>query len=63
MSEQSLEITHMEPFAIKSLEWEISNLMNTSWDRGMFVLSHLDLRWPIIIMDDDLNIASIIDWE
>ena len=30
---------------------------------GPFVLSHLDLRWPNIIVDDDLDILAVIDWE
>ncbi|KAM5344703.1 hypothetical protein ACJ41O_010565 [Fusarium nematophilum] len=32
-------------------------------DKGPFVLNHLDLRSPNIIVDKDLQIQGIIDWE
>lgn len=63
MSEQSLETARLEVFALKHLERELSRFIDANWDKGPFVLSHLDLRWPNIMVDDDLNILAIIDWE
>ncbi|KAK7431675.1 hypothetical protein QQZ08_001894 [Neonectria magnoliae] len=65
ISEQSLETAQLEVFALEHLERELHNFVNinTCWDNGPFVLSHFDLRGPNIIVDDDLNILAVIDWE
>lgn len=38
-------------------------LVHPDLDRGHFILNHLDLRSPNIIVDKNLNIQGIIDWE
>lgn len=63
MSEQTLGTAQCELFALTHLERELSSFTNADWDEGPFVLSHLDLRWPNIIVNDDLDILAIIDWE
>ncbi|WEW56652.1 hypothetical protein PRK78_002100 [Emydomyces testavorans] len=40
------------------MEW-----VNPKYNQGPFVLMHGDLRPPNIIIDDDFNIVSILDWE
>lgn len=63
MSDQSLKVAQREIFALECLEKEVSRLSNFRWDDGRFILSHFDLRWPNILVDDDSNIVAIIDWE
>lgn len=53
----------MELFALDHLEQLIPALTAPERDSDCFVLSHSDLRPANIIVDDDLNIISIIDWE
>ncbi|KAL5584116.1 hypothetical protein FOVSG1_015467 [Fusarium oxysporum f. sp. vasinfectum] len=50
----------MEIFAVNHLKQLTEELAD---DPGCFVLSHSDLRPPNIIVDDDFNITSILDWE
>lgn len=63
MSECSLEDTQLEVFALEHLEKALHAFINSIGDNNTFVLSHLDLRWPNIIVDDDLSIRAITDWE
>ena len=63
MSEQSLETAHLEGFALEHLKKELFKFIDPRWENGPFVLSRLDLRWPNIIVDDDLNNLAVIDWE
>lgn len=63
MSEQSLETAQLEIFALKHLERELTEPFQTYRDDSCFVLSHLDLRWLNVMVDGDLNILAIIDWE
>jgi hypothetical protein len=62
-SELSHETAELEIFALNHLQKLIPELIDPEWDRGPFVLSHSDLRSTNIIIDDDFNICSIIDWE
>ncbi|KAG7410330.1 hypothetical protein Forpi1262_v017555 [Fusarium oxysporum f. sp. raphani] len=59
-SELSRETVEMEIFALNHLKQLTQGLAD---DRKCFVLSHSDLRPANIIVDDDLNITSILDWE
>lgn len=40
------------------MEW-----VQPEYNHGPFILTHGDLRTPNIIIDDDYNIVSILDWE
>ncbi|OIW23247.1 hypothetical protein CONLIGDRAFT_719350 [Coniochaeta ligniaria NRRL 30616] len=44
---------------------ELPHSLAESWPRrwGAFVLAYPDLRWSNIIVDEDLTIRGIIDWE
>ncbi|KAF5978429.1 phosphotransferase enzyme family [Fusarium coicis] len=59
-SELSRETVEMEIFALNHLNELTQGLPD---DPNCFVLSHPDLRPANIIVDDDLNITSILDWE
>ncbi|EXL67384.1 hypothetical protein FOPG_16490 [Fusarium oxysporum f. sp. conglutinans race 2 54008] len=59
-SELSRETVEMEIFALNHLKQLTQGLAD---DPNCFVLSHSDLRPTNIIVDDDLNITSILDWE
>ncbi|KAL2756903.1 hypothetical protein ACRALDRAFT_2088703, partial [Sodiomyces alcalophilus JCM 7366] len=63
MSAQTLKAAQREVFALECLDKEVPKLSSSRWDDGPFILSHLDLRWPNILVDDELNIVAIIDWE
>lgn len=62
-SELSCETAQLELFALNHLRQLIPDLIDPQGDNGPFVLTHADLSWTNIIVDDDLNIKSIIDWE
>ncbi|RYC77892.1 hypothetical protein BFJ63_vAg19234 [Fusarium oxysporum f. sp. narcissi] len=59
-SELSRETVEMEIFALNHLKQLTQELADAP---NCFVLSHSDLRPTNIIVDDDLNITSILDWE
>ncbi|KAK1768897.1 kinase-like domain-containing protein [Phialemonium atrogriseum] len=42
---------------------DMSELNTQLENHGPFVLAHTDLRWSNIIVDEDLNIQGVIDWE
>ncbi|KAF5019173.1 hypothetical protein F66182_8823 [Fusarium sp. NRRL 66182] len=62
-SELSRETAELELFALNHLRQLIPKLIAPECDGGPFVLCHSDLRPTNIIVDNDLNIRSIIDWE
>lgn len=64
-AEQSLEDAQREAFALTHLhQLLLADFVRTdAQDDGPFVLCHLDLRGDNIIVDDDLQIQAIIDWE
>ncbi|KAK7429752.1 hypothetical protein QQZ08_003778 [Neonectria magnoliae] len=62
-SELSRQTAELELFALNHLQQLIPEIIASEWDSGPFMLSHSDLRPANIIVDDDLNIRSIIDWE
>lgn len=61
ISEPLLEVIQREVFALEHLRRVL--LETNTWDETPFIFCHLDLREGNIIVDDDLNIISIIDWE
>ncbi|KAJ4177213.1 hypothetical protein NW759_017454 [Fusarium solani] len=50
-------------FVLDSLAEQIPQLLDPQWSNGPSILSHLDLRCSNIIVDQDLHILGIIDWE
>ena len=56
----SQEVAELEIFGLEDLKRRLSNCVN---DDTSFVLTHTDLRPSNIIVDKDLCIQGIIDWE
>lgn len=52
-----------ELFALHTMKDQISKMGLDHHAGEPFILGHMDLRCPNIIVDDDLHIRSIIDWE
>ncbi|KND88481.1 hypothetical protein TOPH_06888 [Tolypocladium ophioglossoides CBS 100239] len=52
-----------EVFALHRLENYFCQVIDTNLENGPFVLHHLDLRSPNTIVDENLQIQGIIDWE
>ena len=50
-------------FALHHMEGTIVRATDPCLNHGPFVLAHSDLRWSNIIVDENLNIRGIIDWE
>ncbi|KAF5988315.1 phosphotransferase enzyme family protein [Fusarium bulbicola] len=61
--DHTIEDIRHEIFALHALERIFEQLVDPQLDHGPFILNHQDLRSPNIIVDDDLNIQGIIDWE
>ena len=60
--ELSLLEAQREVYALHDLKSRLVGVVHC-WNQGPFVLAHSDLRPSNIIVDDDLNIQGIIDWE
>jgi serine/threonine protein kinase len=56
----SREVVELEIFGLEDLKSRLSNYLD---DHGPFVLTHTDLRPSNIIVDENLRIQGIIDWE
>jgi hypothetical protein len=41
----------------------ISQFVNREYNEGPFVLCHGDLHQPNLLVDDDLQIVAVLDWE
>jgi hypothetical protein len=54
------EVAELEVFALEDLKNRLASVVE---DRPPFVLTHSDLRPTNIIVDEDLQIQGIIDWE
>ena len=52
-----------EVFALEDFQARVFHLSDPSLNFGPFVLVHGDLRPPNIIVDDNLSITAIIDWQ
>jgi hypothetical protein len=59
----SREVAQLEVFGLEDLKGRLSSCIDPRWNRGPFVLSHTDLRWPNLIVDGDDRIRGVIDWE
>ncbi len=52
-----------EVFALYGMEPMFRQIIDPQLDKGPFVLNHLDLRNTNIVVDENLRIQGIIDWE
>lgn len=52
-----------EVFALHGMEPMFHQVIDPRLDNGPFVLNHLDLRGANIVVDKNLRIQGIIDWE
>jgi hypothetical protein len=59
----SQEVAQLEVFGLEDLKGRLFSYIDPLWNHGPFVLSHEDLRWPNFIVDEDLRVRGIIDWE
>ncbi|GAB0138156.1 hypothetical protein EsDP_00006400, partial [Epichloe bromicola] len=50
-------------FCISSMKQSFSSVINPEFDSGPFVLSHPDLRPSNIIVNDEMEIVGLIDWQ
>ncbi|TAQ89082.1 hypothetical protein B7494_g2604 [Chlorociboria aeruginascens] len=60
LSQKGIEL---EIFGLEDLKGRLSGCINARLNHGPFVLTHTDLRPSNIIVDEDLQIQGIIDWE
>lgn len=63
IGDHTLEDAKREIFAVHGMERVFDQLIDACSEKGPFVLSHLDLRTPNIIVNKQLQIQGIIDWE
>ncbi|KAL2760493.1 hypothetical protein ACRALDRAFT_2024460 [Sodiomyces alcalophilus JCM 7366] len=63
VSNHTIDDIKQEVFALCNLERIFHQVIDPQLDKGPFVLNHLDLRSPNIIVDENLQIQGIIDWE
>ncbi|OAA53442.1 phosphotransferase enzyme family protein [Niveomyces insectorum RCEF 264] len=63
VSNLKIDDLQKELYAFHALEPHFPGLINPSLDRGPFVLSHPDFRAHNIIVDEQLRIQGVIDWE
>lgn len=52
-----------EMFALHGTERVVNRVLDPQLESGPFILNHADLRAPNIIVDENLQIQGIIDWE
>lgn len=62
-SDYSYNDVKHEVFTLHSIRPVFNRIIKPRLDNGPFVFNHLDLRSPNIIVDENLQIQSIIDWE
>jgi hypothetical protein len=63
IGDHTIEDIKREVFAMHGMERVFEQAIDACSEKGPFVLSHLDLRTPNIIVDEQLQIQGIIDWE
>ncbi|KAF5017837.1 hypothetical protein F66182_10208 [Fusarium sp. NRRL 66182] len=61
--DHTIDDVKQEIFALHTMERIFLKFIDPQLDKGPFVLNHLDLRSPNIIVDKQLQIQGIIDWE
>ncbi|KIH93764.1 hypothetical protein SPBR_04194 [Sporothrix brasiliensis 5110] len=63
VAQRTLLGAQMEVFALHDIKARILDVVDTRTNYNFFVLAHTDFRWYNILVDDDLNIQGVIDWE
>ncbi|KAJ3466657.1 hypothetical protein MRS44_004221 [Fusarium solani] len=63
VSNHTVDDIKQEIFALRCMERIFEQVIDPQLDKGPFVLNHLDLRGPNIIVDKNLRIQGIVDWE
>lgn len=63
VSNHTVDDIKQEIFALHGIERIFNQVINPQLDKGAFVLNHLDLRGPNIIVDKNLPIQDIVNWE
>ncbi|KFG77888.1 phosphotransferase enzyme family protein [Metarhizium anisopliae] len=63
VADHATEDIQAEVFALDGMKRIFDERIDSELNAGPFVLSHLDLRSRNIIVDQDLQIRGIIDWE
>ncbi|RTE81738.1 hypothetical protein BHE90_003738 [Fusarium euwallaceae] len=63
VSNHTVDDIKQEIFSLHCMEGIFDQVIDTQLDKGPFVLNHLDLRGPNIIVDKNLRIQGIVDWE
>jgi hypothetical protein len=61
--ELSRNDAQLEVFALEHLGQQLPKLIDPQEDDNTFVLSHTDMGCRNVLVDSDLNITGIIDWE
>ncbi|CRK18997.1 hypothetical protein BN1723_011735, partial [Verticillium longisporum] len=61
--DHTVEDIKEEIFALHHMERLFHQVIDPPFDEGPFVLQHLDLRAANIVVDENLAIRGIIDWE
>ncbi|RSL49711.1 hypothetical protein CEP54_012291 [Fusarium duplospermum] len=63
VSNHTVDDIKQEMFSLHCMERIFDQVIDHQLDKGPFVLNHLDLRGPNIIVDKNLRIQGIVDWE
>lgn len=63
VADHTAEDIQAEVFALDGMKRVFDQLIDSELNAGPFILSHLDLRGRNIIVDQNLQIRGIIDWE
>ncbi|RSL45910.1 hypothetical protein CEP53_010550 [Fusarium sp. AF-6] len=63
VSNHTVDDIKQEMFSLHCMESIFDQVIDPQLDKGPFVLNHLDLRGPNIIVDKNLRIQGIVDWE
>jgi hypothetical protein len=62
-AKMSQEVAQLEVFGLEDLKGRLFGYIDQRRNHGPFVLTHADLRWSNIIVDEDYRIQGVIDWE
>ncbi|RMJ07388.1 hypothetical protein CDV36_013005 [Fusarium kuroshium] len=63
ISNHTVDDIKQEIFSLHCMEGIFDQVIDPQLDEGPFVLNHLDLRGANIIVDKNLRIQGIVDWE
>ncbi|KAL6361100.1 hypothetical protein LRP88_04562 [Fusarium phalaenopsidis] len=63
VSNHTVDDIKQEIFVLCCMKRIFEQVIDPQLDKGPFVLNHLDLRGPNIIVDKNLRIQGIVDWE